>query len=79
MSENKKPCPRCLGDGSVTYEAEWHKDGYAFKPCPVCNGTGTVCATCGGSGILGKPNKINAALITWPCPDCEVRNEKDNG
>jgi DnaJ-class molecular chaperone len=53
MSNEKEPCPRCGGSGSI--------------PCPACGGTGTVeklneeyerrekrivsCASCHGSGV----------------------------
>jgi len=58
-----RECPRCGGAGQQTKAAG---DVITVVTCPVCGGRGRVvekaCATCGGTGTVGKTRTIEVSV-----------------
>lgn len=58
-----RACAACRGTGAVTSGRGFMQFSQA---CPACRGEGTVnpnpCRTCGGSGIVPKPERINVKI-----------------
>jgi len=58
-----RACPTCRGTGSITQGKGFMQFSQA---CPACQGGGrinsTPCATCGGSGVTARSERINVKI-----------------